>query len=102
MFILKKMLWSPDGCRLEVVEAGSYQDGELPDRFLVIAGLGVIDTVEGGEKNLMLISSQSSQMEQPEGAASSAEIKNNPLLAGFLYGAKHVSNCSRTPASVSN
>lgn len=64
MFILKKNVkWSPDGCRLEVVEAGSYQDGELPDRFLVIAGeLGVIDTVEGGEKK----PDADQQPEQPE------------------------------------
>ncbi|HED3856131.1 TPA: hypothetical protein R4217_005055 [Enterobacter soli] len=67
MFILKKNVkWSPDGCRLEVVEAGSYQDGELPDRFLVIAGeLGVIDTVEGGEKKPDA-DQQPEQPEQPE------------------------------------
>ncbi|VAL80473.1 Uncharacterised protein [Enterobacter hormaechei] len=64
MFILKKNVkWSPDGCRVEVVAAGSYQDGELPDRFLVIAEeLGVIDTVEGGEKK----PDADQQPEQPE------------------------------------
>lgn len=67
MFILKKNVkWSSDGCRLEVVEAGSYQDGELPDRFLVIAEeLGVIDTVEGGEKQPDA-DQQPEQPEQPE------------------------------------
>ena len=67
MFILKKNVkWSPDGCRVEVVAAGSYQGGELPDRFLVIAEeLGVIDTVEGGEKKPDA-DQQPEQQEQPE------------------------------------
>ncbi|QMR77823.1 hypothetical protein [Enterobacter sp. RHBSTW-00175] len=67
MLILKKNVkWSPDGCRVEVVAAGSYQDGELPDRFLVIAEeLGAIDTVEGGEKKPDA-DQQPEQPEQPE------------------------------------
>lgn len=54
MFELRKDLkWSPDGCTVETISAGSYQDGELPARALTIAEqLGILEAVAITEQQI--------------------------------------------------
>ncbi|WJM83219.1 hypothetical protein [Pectobacterium brasiliense] len=61
--LLKDLKWSPDGCIVETISAGSYQDGELPARALTIAEqLGIIEIVASGDDQ----TNAGKQPEQPE------------------------------------
>ncbi|MFO3903824.1 hypothetical protein AAHD62_04750 [Enterobacter hormaechei] len=43
--LLKPLKWSPDGCRIEIIEAGEHE--ELPARAIEIAGqIGILDIEE--------------------------------------------------------
>ncbi len=64
MFNLRKDLkWSPDGCTVQTIPAGSYQDGDLPERALTIAEqLGVLETIDKDDQQIK----DEKQPEQPE------------------------------------
>ncbi|EKN3496547.1 hypothetical protein RSF51_002098, partial [Yersinia enterocolitica] len=43
--LTKNLEWSPDGCHVETLPAGEYE--ELPDRVLVIASqLNILESVD--------------------------------------------------------
>lgn len=43
--LLKPLKWSPDGCRIEIIEAGEHE--ELPARAIEIAGqIGILGIEE--------------------------------------------------------
>ena len=43
--LLKPLKWSPDGCRIEIIEAGEHE--EIPARAIEIAGqIGILDIEE--------------------------------------------------------
>lgn len=47
VILLKPLKWSPDGCRIETIEAGEHD--ELPARAIEIAGqIGILAEAETG------------------------------------------------------
>lgn len=60
--LLKPLKWSPDGCRIETIEAGEHD--ELPMRAIEIAeqiGILYVDS-----KPVQTVAEQPEQPEQPE------------------------------------
>lgn len=60
--LLKPLKWSPDGCRIETIEAGEHD--ELPMRAIEIAeqiGILCVDS-----KPVQTVAEQPEQPEQPE------------------------------------
>lgn len=60
--LLKPLKWSPDGCRIETIEAGEHD--ELPMRAIEIAeqiGILYVDS-----KPVQAVAEQPEQPEQPE------------------------------------
>ncbi|HGF0769565.1 TPA: hypothetical protein ACF7ZB_001883 [Kluyvera georgiana] len=60
--LLKPLKWSPDGCRIETIEAGEYD--ELPMRAIEIAEqIGILYV---NSKPVQTVAEQPEQPEQPE------------------------------------
>ncbi|HAT4609368.1 hypothetical protein [Citrobacter freundii] len=76
MPVLKQSLkWSPDGCRVETIQAGDYE--ELPSRAIEIAAqLGILGVDTENEREI--VSEQPEQPEQPEPEKTDKKAKKQP------------------------
>lgn len=76
MPVLKQSLkWSPDGCRVETIQAGEYE--ELPSRAIEIAAqLGILGVDTENEREI--VSEQPEQPEQPEPEKTDKKAKKQP------------------------
>lgn len=70
MPVLKQCLkWSPDGCRVETIQAGEYE--ELPSRAIEIAAqLGILGVDTENEREIV--------SEQPEPEKTDKKAKKQP------------------------